>query len=1025
MPDILCKSCGKNNDIANSRCVHCNSPLILTEEDLPAIQAEINNLEQYFNNKIHFLRTKIFEIESNQKKQNKTIEAQSEASIQKEHSYSAIKKVSDNQNESEKLKDLSFEEKPALKERQNQEALSQKDEKELTEESISWLTMLIPGPITYFIDIFLNIYKQYKEENKLTLFFLTLSGILTFLLGFGYLLQYSYNNFFDDFTKVLSGFAIGAVVIAIGVILFKKSETFKQFASALIGLGLSVNYITIYFLTSFFYLAPPLVGFILIICNTLLSAYLALIFETKVIAVVTLLAGALTPFYLDQQGIYGGFYFIYLWSLIVISYYLSIKIQIKSFNVLSFLITTAVLTYSILFFTDKMSFYNYIISLHGFAYFYFIIYLFESFKFRQKLDRQTTGIILANFSFFAFNLFVLTIDFNLLGFIYLFNALPFLLAIFIRKLKPSKKMQALLFFIAGSFAALAIFSLFSRPMMGIFWGIEGILLLYYGLVFQLKSIRIKSYIILSIAIYSIAQTAFTFIPGYTEKPFLSDCIFYFSALSLVLLLPRMLFSRFQKILPKNEKPFHSLIEELLSISMVILYFLVSYYYLNRYCLTLSILPMFILLYWGHKKQLYFTQFLGFFMLFPICIQIFISMLETQSIYFYDQTLIGKTAILEAISLLWFWQYFYEKILGEKKKLFFVKAARSLFYLILPLTLLSPFHRFLPEYLLTGLWLSTLTAYLLYKKLQSHGLEYEFYLLSIISTILSFGYFHKYQLKLDGPEFIAVISGLAVILFVTLYEKAFTKQGYQKTEFKFFINAGVYYLGAALLFTAMGTSKTNTFTCLVPALYFGIISYFKSSFYPVRHSYQLSYRLYHLFLIFSLIWLFSDFLYSLPDYMVGYFFVPLWITLILMFATIGIGYFLIYKRNSLYPNKKSNFWYYDLYFYHFYIASFYLFVIKHLTDSFIGPFVTVSIMLHAILILFYSLKQRYHFIYKLSIIIFAIAFIKLFFHDIAGFSLLYKIIVFMLSGVLLLISAFFFQKLKESLEKKNSTIKDFP
>jgi len=147
---------------------------------------------------------------------------------------------------------------------------------------------------------------------------MTIAGVAAILFGFGYLMQISFQHLgiYSDVVKIGLGFVSALVAMGIGARLHFKNEKFREFGSSLIALGIILNYLMVYFLTSlsdFPVLSSGFLGFLLIVANTGISVYFAMKCETKVIAVLTLMGGSLTPFYLNSNGD-STYYFMYLCS---------------------------------------------------------------------------------------------------------------------------------------------------------------------------------------------------------------------------------------------------------------------------------------------------------------------------------------------------------------------------------------------------------------------------------------------------------------------------------------------------------------------------------------------------------------------------------------------------------------------------------------------------------------------------------------------------------------------------------------
>ena len=92
----------------------------------------------------------------------------------------------------------------------------------------------------------------------------------------------------------------------------------------------------------------------------------------------------------------------------------------------------------------------------------------------------------------------------------------------------------------------------------------------------------------------------------------------------------------------------------------------------------------------------------------------------------------------------------------------------------------------------------------------------------------------------------------------------------------------------------------------------------------------------------------------------------------------------------------------------------------------GPYYSIALVLHAVLLLFRALKKQIKLFNQGAIILFLIALLKVVVNDIRDFETSEKIVVFILIGVLLLGASFLYVKLKDRFDQNqpelNSTEK---
>ncbi|HIG43630.1 MAG TPA: DUF2339 domain-containing protein [Gammaproteobacteria bacterium] len=82
------------------------------------------------------------------------------------------------------------------------------------------------------------------------------------------------------------------------------------------------------------------------------------------------------------------------------------------------------------------------------------------------------------------------------------------------------------------------------------------------------------------------------------------------------------------------------------------------------------------------------------------------------------------------------------------------------------------------------------------------------------------------------------------------------------------------------------------------------------------------------------------------------------------------------------------------------------------DDELGPYSTVLLVAHATAILFTTVIKRFSTMLKLALVFYLLAVVKILGFDMEDFSVFQKVIAFMGIGVLLLVSAYQFQRFRE-------------
>jgi len=599
----------------------------------------------------------------------------------------------------------------------------------------STIAEALVSPFAAFFSYFKKTYNHYKSEEKLAIFFLTLFGITTSVIGFGFILKLSFDHFFGPLAKVGTGFLAAAAILYTGKQLFEKESYLREYASSLIGLAIILNYLNIYFLSSYYGKVGPVAGFILIIANTVIATFLSLKYETKIVSVITLFGGALAPFYLDS-GDSPIFYFLFLFILNISIIYTAKKIEWPVLKNLSFLLSAIILELFI--FTGEGSHEQVTVTIivHAIAYLFIYFSLFNGIAIKKLLGYEDLGIIAGSVTLLLLNLFVTFDDYLLLGTIYILNAVPFIFMAISKKFSRDNRFKTLFITISSIFVGFAFFSYLDNNLMGAFWGQEALFLIFIGFLFNLQLIRKEGYLFLIVAITKMAFSLPTIANEWKES-ILSDGFINIVITVLLLLLLKYIFIKFKDRKEKFEIEIESIIDEIIPLSLFVIYTITMLFFLQDFYLILILIPMLALIYYGGKKSLIVTQVAGMALYLLILLQIFISIQEVDSIRFFAQTIFGKIAIIEALLLLWFFQLFYEKLLPDNRFTGNMQKLRELFYLIVPLTVLSPVRRHFPEYLPLAVWFSTVISFFLWEFIKKKSLLIEFYLLCFVPLFFSF------------------------------------------------------------------------------------------------------------------------------------------------------------------------------------------------------------------------------------------------------------------------------------------------
>ncbi|MFT6805875.1 MAG: hypothetical protein ACJAWT_001281 [Glaciecola sp.] len=137
-------------------------------------------------------------------------------------------------------------------------------------------------PITKFVSPLLNLYQHYQARDQGPIFVFILIGIALLIGGIDYLAQLLIGELGVS-SKSLLLFVI-AIGVTLGGAYLAKHQQYPEISSAIVSLGLLLNFVTVYVAGSFYQLLPDwmvLLSYIVIACTGFI---LANKFDTKIVS---------------------------------------------------------------------------------------------------------------------------------------------------------------------------------------------------------------------------------------------------------------------------------------------------------------------------------------------------------------------------------------------------------------------------------------------------------------------------------------------------------------------------------------------------------------------------------------------------------------------------------------------------------------------------------------------------------------------------------------------------------------------
>ena len=880
-------------------------------------------------------------------------------------------------------------------------------------DSLGQLILLLLGPFGGLAQQTKTFYRHYQAKGMGPVFLMTLAGIITFTLGFGYLLQYSINHWFSEFGKALLGFATANTIIAVGVFIRQKRPRMRDFGSGIVGLGLILNYLSIFFIGPYFEIVPQSASFALLLVNTLFGYGLSFKLETKVIAIVALLGGSLAPLMLLDGGYVPLLYFPYLLLIGICSLAQSRKLAwpvLIEITAILHIACIQVLSYFLALPFNELNGLTCLalFSTNGLFYLYGIGSLWLLVK-----TRLTARLLMVPIALLVFTLYTVAEFTDLAGEVFLLNTL--ICGLLYKLVKRDKQIAALTLVSMGSFAGFGALYLLSPDLLGLVLLLEGLLLLWLGSKEDFVAVRAEAYLVLLLGVMSNFITLFDRLSlgrydnnsllGYQASLSISmilTCAAIFFGCRLMASMPLGMVSFEQKVY----RAFQESLGLLYSITLLLLgYFISDKYYLN----TLPLISI-LLLHLSAKRQLRLTEILAWLWLLPLFGLVLFGIVDANSLHFADQAFNVKLARIELFISLLLAYYWYQKFSPDSKLIRFAFYVQLICYIALPLLLLPKIVHSYPDYLAPYLWLASFITLGLARFVKHNSLKLEAQVLTglaIAMTAIS---------CLDQ-----IWQGLAALTIGALFMAALTmryaslSEHWQKWLSLQWHIAPFYFalVLAVIVQTLMGQSISSwAITTLAVTGYFALLLEART---PVgklfdralKPAYSLAYGLLFAFacaptVMHSEIVLalnFSNMLFNVAE---------LGVLAILAWYLSGKRLAIRVHRKSIPTNVLTWGW-------HILLGLNYFSWSYQLDSQLTAVVSAVLLVIHGCTLMFISLRPHQQSIIRLAGILFAITMFKVLFVDMASFELVQKVGAFMLIGIILLTVAYFYQKARDRVE----------
>ncbi|WP_283627909.1 DUF2339 domain-containing protein [Shewanella baltica] len=897
------------------------------------------------------------------------------------------------------------------------------------------------GAITEQIKSF---YHHYQAKGLGPVFLMTVAGIITLTLGFGYLLQYSINHWFSELGKALLGFASANAIIAGGIFIRQKRAGMADFGSGIVGLGLILNFLCAYFIGPYFEIIPNSASFILLLIITLAGYGLSMRLDAKVIAVIALVGGSTAPMMLLSQSYTPLLYLPYLlligagalaqssklkWPLLV---EITALLHIGCIEAFSYFVPLPLTDFgggSLLA----------LISINATFYLYGITGLIFPHRFthqdKQQSNTLSHRILALPIALLAFVLFELTQFTEFAGEIFAVNALICAALYWQLKSRLEKARSGLLLVFAGSFAGFAALYLLSHDFLGLVLLLEALLLLWIGTKEELVSVRAEAYVLLLMGLglnaFSVLDSMALLESSMLDALAISPLsAFGFSLIALALSCAALVFAI--RLLTFTNAPLSALehqlcriLKELLSGFYVAIIILAAYLLSSDYYLAILPLVSLLLLYLSAKDKLVISEFAAWFLLLPLLFKVVEGITLADSFSFSAQPLMAKLARIELFTALLLAHYWYRR---HYKDALFAKAAYSMqicCYLLLPLILLPKVIRNYWEYTAIALWLSTFMSLGLAYFVKHKSLNIEAKILTWLAVMMtaSLCLIHAWQ-GLAALTVGALFMGFTLLSYRQLPE---TWRPLLQLQWQL----SPYYFALVLAVIVYGFNHSElvgiAMTALALSGYFALLiqkSLSKRAEGQASHSMKLilvaeiqaaikeSYHLaYGLTLGLALLPIMLHFELTLGLNRDNASFVLIEFLSLALLARLILQHGAAIRLHRRILPLQGLKWGWHL------LLALSYFMWSYSFDSMIAaPLSAILLVIHGSVLMFISLKPQNADMIRLAAGLFILSTLKVLLLDMASFELVQKVIAFMLIGVILLTVSYFYQKARNRLQQ---------
>ena len=841
-------------------------------------------------------------------------------------------------------------------------------------------------------------YRSYQAEGKVTALVMTIAGGVALVLGLSYLFQYAFSELLSPWVKVAAGALLGLGTSAIGARIGRRVPDMAEYAASVIAIGLSMLYLTGYFAGPYYSLLSSSAEMLVAVGVTGAAYVLALRFETRLVATLTLLGGAFAPFLLSSDGPDLVWHSFVLTLLAGAGVHLAYRIGWTILTQTTFLVCVGTFNYL------AWNVYEWDVSVarpwslmvmaHGLFYLFSYTLLLRRFTIRESLDRVEAAVLAGNLCGFILAVSSLTGQAESAGFILLANAAPFAVIPALH-LSSGTPLRTVFIIKAGILTAVGFFALLDFSSLAIVWALEGVLLVYLGCRLGYRSVRLEGLVLLGVSLGdAVWLSAHWLLTGAVQE--LNDAWFGLSGTLVSLSLAIWVLQQNSDLLNIIETRLVTLAMELQALWFAGLWFTTFWIVWPQALAVSAIIPMSVLLYRAAQERLLATELLALAHYGALTGEVVFGISLAGSFFFIDQPFVAQIARIEVYLSLWLVARFYRDRFAHGRCYPLAPWLRELFFLLLPVLFLPGMAGYAPEWFPIAMWLSAGIAWLLQRRVELCLIAYEHWLLAAIAGLVSVVTAWQAYHGAESYGIEALFTGLGYFIAVSSVEGGLVRRDAANLCYQPIFVGAVYYLGIVIAALGFMASESLLLGLCLAALYFAAVLCRRPVFLPLRRRMSGLYRVVHWLTFIVCLWGGGSSFSLLLT--------PTWALL----AALG---FIQLSRHPhcrlvrLYDSGSARHG-----FFHLDVLLAYLATTAFLLGGMSGAATSVFLVIHATAVLFLTLRPRWRDQLWISLTLYSFAALKVLGYDMAGFSTVEKILAFLVIGVVLVGGAYQYQKL---------------